>query len=128
MNVDRVHLILYVDDQFSSTAFYRKVLALEPDLDMPGMTEFTLLSGAALGIMPVGSIRDLLGEALPDPRAAQGIPRAELYLLVDDPNAYHQRAVRAGATELSPLSRRDWGHVAAYSLDPDGHVLAFASR
>ena len=32
----------------------------------------------------------------------------------------------AGAAELDGLVKRDWGDVAAYSLDPDGHVLAFA--
>jgi hypothetical protein len=28
---------------------------------------------------------------------------------------------------ISALVLRNWGHLAAYSLDPDGHVLAFAS-
>ena len=28
---------------------------------------------------------------------------------------------------IRPLAARDWGHTAAYSLDADGHVLAFAS-
>ena len=28
--------------------------------------------------------------------------------------------------ELSPMGLRSWGHLAAYCLDPDGHVLAFA--
>ena len=57
---------------------------------------------------------------------AHGIPRAELYLLVQEPCDFHQRAVASGSTELSPLLTRDWGHSVAYSLDPDGHVLAFA--
>jgi len=30
--------------------------------------------------------------------------------------------------ELSGVENRDWGHRAAYSLDPDGHVLAFAEQ
>jgi hypothetical protein len=34
----------------------------------------------------------------------------------------------AGAKELSAMAARDWGHAAAYSLDPDGHVLAFAKE
>ena len=127
MNINNAHLILYVEDQVSSTAFYRDVLAIQPDLDVPGMTEFILLSGAVLGIMPIGSISDLLGGALPDLRRGSRTPRAELYLLVDDPAAYHQRALRAGAIELSPLTPRDWGHTVAYSLDADGHVLAFAN-
>lgn len=52
--------------------------------------------------------------------------RGELYLVVDDPAAYHERALSVGARELSPLARRDWGDTAAYSLDPNGYVLAFA--
>ncbi len=61
-----------------------------------------------------------------DPDGAGDIPRAELYLRVDDAAAYHARALAHGAVELSPLVDRDWGDRAAYSLDPDGHVLAFA--
>ena len=121
------HFVLYVADQDRSTSFYSSVLAIEPRLHVPGMTEFTLPGGAILGLMPIAGIRSLLGQALPDPMAAQGVPRAELYLLVADPQVLHARALSAGATELSPLSERDWGHLAAYSLDLDGHVLAFAS-
>ena len=122
------HFILYVADQARSTAFYRAVLACPPRLDVPGMTEFDLPCGAVLGLMPQAGIRKLLGSALPDPAGAAGIPRAELYLLVAQPHACHQRALAVGATELSPLLPRDWGHSAAYSLDPDGHVLAFATH
>lgn len=91
------------------------------------MTEFALPGGAVLGLMPEAGIRRLLGDVLPDPVAARGVPRAELYLVVTDPAPYHARALAAGARELSGLARRDWGHWAAYSLDPDGHVIAFAA-
>lgn len=99
---------------------------MEPRLDAPGMTEFLLPGGAVLGLMPESGIRRLLGSALPDPARGTGIPRAELYLLVPNPDESHKRALAAGAAELSPLCARNWGHSAAYSLDPDGHVLAFA--
>jgi catechol 2,3-dioxygenase-like lactoylglutathione lyase family enzyme len=122
------YFILYVADQGRSRAFYSTVLERPPRLDVPGMTEFSLPGGGVLGLMPVAGIRKLLGPALPDPSAAQGIPRAELYLLADEPGAFHARALSAGAQELSPLLLRSWGHQAAYSLDPDGHVLAFASQ
>jgi hypothetical protein len=39
---------------------------------------------------------------------------------------YHHRSIEMGAKELSGLQSRDWGDIAAYSLDPDGHVIAFA--
>ncbi|MBM3317200.1 MAG: glyoxalase [Candidatus Eisenbacteria bacterium] len=122
----RANIILYVSDQDSSARFYENVLLQRPTLDVPGMTEFPLNDETTLGLMPAAGIRRLLGERLPDPDAARGIPRAEVYLMVDDPASFHRRALAQGARELSPPSLRDWGHEAAYSLDPDGHVLAFA--
>jgi uncharacterized protein len=121
-----VHFILYVSDQEQSRAFYAAVLEQEPSLHVPGMTEFRLAAGAVLGLMPVAGIRRLLGERFPDPAGAGAVPRAELYLHVHDPEAHHQRALAHGAQELSGLQARSWGDVAAYSLDPDAHVLAFA--
>jgi uncharacterized glyoxalase superfamily protein PhnB len=120
--------ILYVADQAASAAFYRRVLDTEPRLDVPGMTELELPGGAVLGLMPEAGIKRLLGDAIEDPARARGAPRAELYLVVDDPAAFHARALAAGATELDALRERDWGDTAAYSADLDGHVLAFASR
>jgi hypothetical protein len=122
------YFILYVVDQVTSTAFYTMVLAYPPRLNVPGMTEFALPGGAVLGLMPESGIRNLLGPRLPDPATARGAARAELYLLVDQPAAYMERALASGATLLSPLQARDWGHQASYCLDIDGHVLAFAAE
>ena len=119
------HFIFYVADQARSATFYAHVLGVTPRLDVPGMTELALPGGAVLGLMPEDGIRRLL-PALPDPAAARGIPRAELYLVVSDPEVYVARALASGATLLDPLTPRDWGHEVAYLLDADGHVLAFA--
>ncbi|MCP4216730.1 MAG: glyoxalase [bacterium] len=124
--IKNTHIILYVSNRESSTRFYASVLDMNPVLEVPGMTEFQLSDGTILGLMPEAGIKRLLGPGLPDPTEAQGIPRAELYLVVDDALPYHLRALKNNARELSPLEPRDWGHQAAYSLDPDGHVLAFA--
>ncbi|MBI5744793.1 MAG: glyoxalase [Elusimicrobia bacterium] len=121
------NFILYVADQGKSRDFYAKTLALAPRLDVPGMTEFELAPGCVLGLMPEKGIKRLL-PGLPDPAAGAGIPRAEVYLTVPDPAVFHSRALAAGARELSPLEARGWGDKAAYSLDPDCHVLAFAAR
>jgi catechol 2,3-dioxygenase-like lactoylglutathione lyase family enzyme len=120
--------ILFVRDQQRSAAFYASALGSTPILDVPGMTEFSLSGSAGLGLMPETGIRRLLGPGLPDPATAQGTPRSELYLVVDDPAACHARALAAGAKELSPLAERPWGDLAAYCLDPDGHIVAFAGR
>jgi catechol 2,3-dioxygenase-like lactoylglutathione lyase family enzyme len=125
MSLSRVHVILYVRDQNASTSFYRSVLAFEPTLNVPGMTEFELSDGLVLGLMPEAGVVRLLGQAH-DPAKAHGVPRAELYVLVDNPAAYHARSIAAGGTEVSPIAPRDWGHEAGYSLDLDRHVVAFA--
>ena len=118
--------ILYVADQRRSAEFYTRALGKQPVLDVPGMTEFALSAGASLGLMPEVGIRRLLGDRMPDPASASGVPRAELYLRVEDADASHQQALQHGATELSPLLDRDWGDRVSYCLDPDGHVVAFA--
>lgn len=118
--------ILYVKDQARSREFYALALGMAPRLNVPGMTEFEVSATCILGLMPEKGIKKLL-PGMPDPEKGSGIPRAEVYFTVPDPAACHARALAAGAKELSPLLQRDWGHTAAYSLDPDGHVLAFAS-
>lgn len=124
----KANFILYVAEQKRSSEFYAAVLACKPELDVPGMTEFRLCDGCVLGLMPEAGIKRLLGEALPDPTAARGVARAEVYLTVANPDEYHQRALAYGAKELSPLELRGWGDEVAYSLDLDGHVLCFARQ
>jgi catechol 2,3-dioxygenase-like lactoylglutathione lyase family enzyme len=121
------YFILYVADQQRSRDFYAAALGIEPRLDVQGMTEFALRGGGTLGLMPEAGIKRLLGNAIRDPASACGIARAELYLLGEDAFSDYIRAVRAGATEISPPEPRSWGHLAGYCLDPDGHVLAVAS-
>jgi hypothetical protein len=58
MPPDRALWVLYVADQAAATAFWRAVLGVAPRLDVPGMTEFTLPSGEALGLMPEAGILD----------------------------------------------------------------------
>ena len=126
--IAKAHFILYVQDQARSTAFYAHVLGCQPSLNVPGMTEFVLSENSVLGLMPVSGIKRLLGKNLPDPAQATGVPRCELYLYVKHPVGFHQRAIQAGAVELNGLEVRDWGDRVVYSLDPDGHVLAFAEK
>ncbi len=128
ISATKIHFILYVKDQARSTAFYSQVLDCQPSLNVPGMTEFTLSENTILGLMPETGIKRLLGNKLPDPARSTGVPRSEIYLLVSHPLDYHKRAIEAGAVEISGLEKRDWGQRAAYSLDPDGHVLAFAEQ
>lgn len=123
--VTRAHFILYVHDQDVSKAFFEAVLDLAPTLHVPGMTEFTVSPTTVIGLMPERNIERLL--RIPEASVAPVGLRGELYLIVPDPAVAHQRALAAGARELSPLLPRDWGDLAAYCVEPNGYVLAFAS-
>jgi len=123
--MNKILFILYVSNQDISTEFYSKILGQQPVLHVPGMTEYALRDGGSLGLMPAHDIKELFGDRLPDPSRAQGIPRGEVYFIVKDAESYHQRALAHGATEISGMAKRPWGDHVAYSLDPDGHVLAF---
>ncbi|MFI5144762.1 MAG: VOC family protein [Ignavibacteria bacterium] len=125
---EEVQFILYVSDQFRSRDFYKKVFQIEPSLDVPGMSEFQLNEKCKLGLMPENGIAKILSGKVPHPNSANGIPRCELYLNVENAEEYFERAIRAGAKEVSPILKRDWGDLAGYVCDLDGHIIAFAGR
>lgn len=123
-----VIFILYVKDQAASREFYSATLGIKPVLDVPGMTEFELFSGVKLGLMPEKNIAKLISPPLPDPSSANGIPRCEVYLYVENPAEYIARGIAAGAQVVNALSPRDWGDNAGYIADLDGNVVVFAER
>lgn len=128
MQINHYEIILYVSDQKRSRDFYSALLAKEPSLDVPGMTEFILSDNLKLGLMPETGIAKILSDKTPHPSTGNGIPRCELYLLVEEPNKLYQHALSLGASEISPLGLRNWGDQVGYVSDYDGHIIAFAKR
>lgn len=113
--------ILYVADQARAREFYRYVLAAEPTLDVPGMTEFDV-GGATLGLMPAADMENYLSGQI---RAGTG-QRCEVYLRRSAAAAALDRAVEAGGRLLDGLRDRPWGERVGYLLDPDDNVLGLA--
>ncbi len=120
--------ILYVSDQERSRAFYESILEMPPVLHVPGMTQFQLNDFCRLGLMPEKGIVKILGQQTQHPSKGSGIPRCELYLHVDDPEKSISKAIQSGAQPVSPALPRDWGDIAGYCSDPDGHIIAFARK
>lgn len=120
------HFILFVSDQDASTAFYSAVLEQKPILHVPGMTEFQLGASAVLGLMPNTGIKRLLGDTIQNPGDFPKVSRSEIYLRVKDVHHSFQLALDHGAELLSPVSTRNWGSLAGYVKDPDGHIVAFS--
>ncbi len=123
-----IQFIVYVSNQEKSTVFYQETLGIRPSLYVPGMTEFTLKPHVKIGLMPETGIAKILTDKTKHPSTGNGIPRCELYLVVDNAKAYIERGLEAGGRLVSQLQERDWGDKVGYLLDLDGHVLAFAEK
>jgi catechol 2,3-dioxygenase-like lactoylglutathione lyase family enzyme len=126
MRIKDLIILLFVSDQQRSRDFYAALMGEQPTLDVPGMTEFQLISGVCLGLMPTAGIARLITPPCPHPEQAQGVPRCELYLRVEDPSEWLAKALDSGATLVRSLEWMDWHEWVAYVADPDGHIIAFA--
>lgn len=124
----QLEFILYVSNQEKSRDFYQILLQQKPSLDVSGMTEFTLNDYVKIGLMPNDGIAKIITPKLPHPTSGIGIPRCELYLQVDNIETIFEEAKQAGATEISPITLRDWGDYVGYISDFDGHVIALATK
>lgn len=124
----QTEIILYVKDQRASALFYAELLNIKPVIDVPGMTEFQLNTNCKLGLMPEEGIAKIITPALPHPAGANGIPRCELYLMVDEISVYYERTKKLNAKIINEMAKRDWGDNVFYAADADGHVIAFAQK
>ncbi len=117
--------ILYVSDQEASKAFYKEVFGFSPSMDVPGMTEFQLVEGLTLGLMPRAGIQALIGKSCLESEDLTSA-KAELYITVDDAETYLSRAIKAGAKPVLGVEARDWGDRVGYCQDLDGYIIALA--
>lgn len=127
-HIKATEFILYVNDQQKSTDFYTKLLRKNPDLNVPGMTEFILSENCKLGLMPNKGIAKILLDKTPHPDEGNGIPRCELYFNVDNIVLEFENAMKIGAKLISSIQDRDWGEKVCYFADLDGHIIAFAKK
>lgn len=127
-HIKATEFILYVNDQQKSTDFYTKLLRKNPDLNVPGMTEFILSENCKLGLMPNKGIAKILLDKTPHPDEGNGIPRCELYFYVDNIELEFENAMKIGAKLISSIQDRDWGEKVCYFADLDGHIIAFAKK
>ncbi|MDY0199085.1 MAG: lactoylglutathione lyase [Tenuifilaceae bacterium] len=127
-HIKLIETILYVNNQEESGEYYRKIFRKNPDLNVPGMTEFNLSENCKLGLMPNKSIAKILADKTPHPDQGNGIPRCELYFYIDNIQLEFENAIKTGAKLISPIADRDWGDKVCYFSDPDGHIFAFAEK
>jgi len=123
-----IETILYVNDQQVSVDFYTKLFRQNPDLNVPGMTEFKLAENCKLELMPNKGIAKILSDKMPHPDQGNGIPRCELYFYVENIEPEFENATKIGAKLIRSIEDRDLGDKVCYFADIDGHIIAFAEK
>jgi lactoylglutathione lyase len=73
-HIKSAHAILYVSNQALSCRFYQRIFRMEPDLNVPGITEFHLFDNCIIGLMPNDGIARILANNTPHPGSGTGIP------------------------------------------------------
>jgi len=105
-----------------------KAFGLEPRLVVPdgdAVVHAQLVAGDAM--IMLSTARDGGFGALQQPPAAGGPGTQSPYVVVDDPDAHHARAVAAGAEIVMPLVDQDYGGRGYTCRDCEGHVWSFGS-
>jgi uncharacterized glyoxalase superfamily protein PhnB len=92
------------------------------------MTEFIINNFCKLGLMPNDGIAKIITPTLPNPNLGNGIPRCELYFIVENLQKEYQNIKNLDAEIISEIEARNWGDTAFYFSDLDGHVIAFAEK
>jgi len=128
LKIQHTEIILYVNDQQKSTQFYELLFRKSADLNVPGMTEFIINNHCKLGLMPNEGIAKIITPALPHPNLGNGIPRCELYFIVENLQEEYENVKKLNSTIISEIEPRNWGDTAFYFADLDGHVIAFAEK
>jgi|LZCG01.1.fsa_nt_gb DNA helicase IV len=63
-HIKLIETILYVNNQETSCNFYQNIFRKEPDLNVPGMTEFNLSDNCKIGLMPNKGIAKILADMI----------------------------------------------------------------
>jgi PhnB protein len=117
---------LVVDDGAAAIAFYERAFGAEvrTRLEAGGMLVFAALR--------IGDALVTLCEAMPAhgfvaPDRDAPVP-AFITLYVEDADAWHARALEAGATQINPIDAHVHGDRAGSVRDPFGHRWAIATH
>lgn len=75
------------------------------------------------GLVMLGSARN----DSPFGRIAKDLGPVSVYVVVEDPDAHHARAVAAGAEIVLPLGDQDYGSRDCTARDPEGNIWSFGT-
>ena len=100
-----------------SRVFYESVLALDADDTVPSRLYFHC-----------GEVIMALIDWTVEARGPFQSTPDNLYFATEELDAVHERALAAGARQVSPIEQRPWGERSFYCRDPDGNRLCFVDE
>ena len=106
-----------------------RVLGFSRHLVVPGEAGTITHAQLALGdgMIMLGSERDDAHGQLMAVPGPQGTNTQSVYLVVDNPQAIHDRVLAAGADVVTPLHHPEYGGAFFACRDPEGHVWNIGS-
>ena len=121
------------EDAPAAIEWLKKAFGAEPGLVVPGEEEGTIAHAQlrlGTGMIMLGTIRRHAGgfdDLTTTVKEAGGRCTQTLYVIVDDPDAHHERAVAAGAEVVLPPVDQDYGGRSYTCRDVEGNVWTFGN-
>jgi uncharacterized glyoxalase superfamily protein PhnB len=118
-------------DAPAAIEFLCRAFGFERHLVVPGEEEGTIAHAQLRfgnGMVMLGTAGRHGGsfdELMTTPREIGGRNTQSVYVVVDDPDAHHERALAAGAKVVMPLEDKDYGGRGYSARDLEGHVWSF---
>jgi len=109
-------------DAAAAIEWLERVCGFERDMVVPGPD-----GTVAHAQLSHGSGMVMLGSATDDSPWPQPPGGAGTYVVVDDPDAHHTRAVDAGAEIVMGLTEQDYGSREYTARDPEGNLWSFGT-
>jgi len=106
--------------------FYVKAFDATEMMRMPGPDGAIMHASVSINGSSVMLVDENLDYGLRGPITLGGSP-VTIHLIVDDADAWFDRAVAAGATAAMPVADQFWGDRYGVVIDPWGHAWSIAS-
>lgn len=115
-------------DAPKAIAWLGEAFGFEPHLVVPGETPDVIVHAQlALGRAMIMASTVKPGATSPADVGPAGLALQGIYVVVDDADAVHARAMKAGATPLNPLVDQDYGGRGFSVRDPEGYPWHFGT-
>lgn len=124
--INKVHIILDTKDLSKSKMFYSILFDTQPIVEDNNIVEFEIVPGFIIGLQTRELKEKIFDPDIYSKYSRESGSGSEIYIECDNAESMHRKALSLGCLELSPFTRMDWGHRAGYSINHDGHILAFA--